>query len=1156
MNFCKVLCGKTSRMSKIYHIMKLTIVILTTAILQVSASSYAQKITLSQKNVSLEKIFNEIRIQSGYDFFYNIKLIKQAQPVTVELKDASLEQTLEACFENQPFTYSIKEKAVIIRPKQTILLSGTPGKLIAIDVTGKVLDETGKGLPGAAVKVKGTTQGTTTDQDGNFKLRGLDDNAVLVVSFTGYETKEARAARSEMAITLLPRPNSLNDVVVVAYGSQKKVNLTGAVSTVSGKILEDRPIPNIGRGLQGELSGLTITSGSGQPGAAPTFNIRGFTSINGGSPLILVDGVQTDINDLNPDDVASATILKDAASAAVYGSRAAFGVVLITTKSGKKGDPKVSYNMNYSIRKITNLPDVVTDPGTVIDYKNQAYSGYYGVNLYNSTQTAYAHQRSANPSLPAAIVDPNNPKIYDYFGATNWFKELYSPTNNSQIHNVSVSGGGERITYYFSADYNDQTGVFRYNPDYYDRFNIRGKLDFKVANWLHIYTNSAYNRTDYNYPSLWTSDWTSGDLYHQIGRANTLSVPTNPDGSWTSNGTYAGFLKDGGRGNTVTNEPQNTIGFTTSLFKDTWRVKGDYTFRATNAYNQAYQVALPYETGPNQVVYYAGHSDASAYASNNSYQAINVYTEYEKTFGKHYFKGMVGYNQELNKYNYFSATNNNLISSNVGYLDQTTGTTPVVHGNGYEWSVRGIFSRLNYSYDNKYLLELDARYDGSSRFPQDNHYGFFPSASAGWRVSEEPFFKGLTKVVSNLKFRASYGTLGNDQSLGNYSFIPTLGSGTASNILGGTQPTAVYPPNLVSPTLTWEKVYNKDAGVDITLFGKLSATFDWYQRDTKNMITKGFQLPAVLGATQPLENAADLRTQGWDLSLTYNDQFQLAGKPFNWGLRANLWDSQTVITRYNNPNKFWFGGDYYVGEHPGDIWGLTTLGIFQSDAAAKTAPDQSKMQGYYAWNKAGEIQYADRNHDGKIDYGDGTVGNPGDAHVIGNTSPRYNFGVGGNFTWNNFDFSIFFQGVGKESFWPGTSGYYWSMFFAPWENVTKSVVGNTWTPQNPNALFPSLKGWRAGDDGPWVDLAVPQTRYLYSAAYVRLKNLTVGYSFNLPLLKRIGVERLRLYFSGEDLWESDHLPQGFDPEGLGGNWGAGKVYPFQRGYSFGLNARF
>jgi len=1157
MKFYKILCGKTNRVSKIWRVMKLIIVILTTAILQVSASAYAQKITLSQKNVSIEKIFDEIRIQSGYDFFYNLKLIKQAKPVSVELKDASLEETLKACFENQPFTYSIKEKAVIVRPKQSVLLNNTPEKYVPIDVSGKVLDETGKGLPGAAVKIKGTTQGTVTDQNGNFKLKGLDDNAILVISFIGYDTREVKPDnKSEMIITLSPRASNLDDVVVVGYGTQKKVNLTGAVSTISGKVLEDRPIPNIGRGLQGELSGLTITSSSGKPGAAPAFNIRGFTSINGGSPLILVDGVQTNINDLNPDDVASATVLKDAASAAVYGSRAAFGVLLITTKTGQKGNPKVSYSMNYAIRKITNLPDVVTDPGTVIDFKNQAYSGYYGVNLYNTTQTAYAHQRSANPSLPATIVDPTNPNVYDYFGATNWFKELYNPTNNSQTHNVSVSGGNDRITYYFSADYNNQTGVFRYNPDYYDRFNIRGKLDFKVTDWLHIYTNSAYNRTVYNYPSLWTSDWTSGDLYHQIGRANTLAVPKNPDGSWTSAGTYLGFLQDGGRGNTVTNEPQNTIGFTTSFFNNTWRIKGDYTFRATNNYNQAYQVALPYETGPNQAISYAGHSDASAWADDNAYQAINIYTEYEKTFGKHYFKGMIGYNQELNKYNYFSASNNNLISSNVGYLDESTGTTPSVSGNGYQWAVRGTFSRLNYGYDNKYLLEVDARYDGSSRFPTNQHYAFLPSASAGWRVSEEPFFKGLTKVVSNLKLRASYGTLGNDQSLGNYSFTPTLGSGQISNILGGTQPIAVYAPNLVSPTLTWEKVYNKDAGIDITLFSKLNATFDWYQRDTKNMITKGFQLPAVLGATQPLENAADLRTQGWDLSIAYNDQFQLVGKPFNFGLRVNVWDSQTVITRYNNPNKFWFGGDYYVGEHPGDIWGMTTKGIFQSDAAAQGAPDQSKLQGYYAWNKAGEIQYADLNHDGKIDYGDGTVGNPGDAHVIGNTSPRYNFGVGGNFTWNNIDFSIFFQGVGKESFWPGTSGYYWSMFYAPWENVYKNIVGNTWTPQTPNALYPSLKGWRAGDDGPWVDLAVPQTRYLYSAAYIRLKNLTVGYSFNMPLFKRIGIDRLRLYFSGEDLWESDHLPQGFDPEALGGSWGAGKVYPFQRGYSFGLNAKF
>ena len=1035
------------------------------------------------------------------------------------------------------------------------------------NVTGTVTDENSQPLPGVTVKVKQAATGSTvTGLDGHFSIKLNAESDVLVFSFVGYTTQEVQAkAGVDLHVTMKAATGGLNEVVVVGYGSQKKVNLTGAVGTISGKVLEDRPLSTIGRGLQGQLPGLNISSDNGQPGRGAAFNIRGFTSINGGSPLILVDGITTDINDINPDDVASATVLKDAAAAAVYGSRAAFGVILITTKTGQTGAPKVSYNMNYAIHKITNLPDVVTDPATVVDYKNQAYKAYYGVNNpdWNSTFVDYAKKRSQNPSLPAAIPNPANPASYMYVGNTNWFDELYKPNNASQNHNLSVSGGSDRITYYFSADYNTQTGVFQYNPDKYDRINMRAKLDFKVTDWLHIYTNTSYNRTVYNEPSLWTSDWTSGDLYHEIGRESSLSVLKNPDGSWTSAGSDIGSLQQGGRGNTVTNQPQNTVGFSTSFFNNTWRIKGDYTFRATNDYYQRYRVAMPYEIGPDQQISYAGHSEAAAHSDDNSYQAINIYTEYERTFGKHYFKGMVGFNQEVNKYNYFEAQNNDLISSNVGYLDQTTGTVPSVGGNGYQWAVRGIFSRLNYSYDNKYLLEVDGRYDGSSRFPLNNHYGFFPSASAGWRVSEESFFKSIRHIVTNFKLRASYGSLGNDQSLGNYDFIPKLPSGQISNILGGTQPTIVYPATLVSPDLTWEKVYSRDGGVDITLFGKFDATFDWYQRDTKDMITKGFQLPAVLGAIQPKENAADLRTRGWELNLSYNDQFQLAGKPFKYSIRANLWDSKTIITRYNNPNKYWFGGDYYEGEQIGDIWGMTTMGIFQSDAAAKGKPDQSKLQGYYAWNKAGEIQYADKNGDGKIDYGDGTVGNPGDARVIGNTSPRYNFGFGGNFAWNNFDFSIFFQGVGKATFNPGTTGYYWSMFFAPWENVTKNVVGNTWTPENPNAFFPSLKGWRAGDAGAWKDLAVPQTRYMYSAAYIRLKNLSVGYSFNLSFLRKIGVDRLRVYFSGEDLWESDHLPQGFDPEGLNhvagssvGQFGAGKIYPFQRGYSFGLNVKF
>ncbi|WP_172829283.1 TonB-dependent receptor [Mucilaginibacter mallensis] len=1119
--------------------------------LRASASTYAQNISLSEKNVTIEKVIGKIKQQSAYVFWYESKLLKDAHPVTITVQNGTIRQTLDLLLKDQPLVYEIVDNTIVISEKP----APSPQSQLPQNITGKVIDDKGLPLPGVNVVIKGTQKGTVTDNNGNYKLAAERDQ-VIVFKFIGFIKQEVVVGElKEVNITLKPDQSNLDEITIVGYGSQKKVNLTGAVSSIGGEILEDKPIPNIGRGLMGQLPGLTITSADGQPGRAATFNIWGFTSINGGSPLILVDGIETNINDINPDDVASATVLKDAASSAVYGSRAAFGVVLITTKEGRKGDPKITYSFNYALHKITDLPDVVTDPSTVVSYKNQAYAAYYGVNMYNSTQVAYANARSKNSSLPATIVDPNNPTQYDYLGNTNWFNVLYKPINTSSIQNVSVSGGTDKITYYVSADYNNQGGVFRYDPDYYNRFNMRAKLDFKLTSWLHVYTNSAYNRTIYNAPSLWTSDYTTGDLYHEIGRQNSLNVLYNPDGSYTQSGALIGFLKDGARSNTVTNEPQNTIGFATSFFKDTWRIKGDYTFRSTSDYNQTSQVAVPYETGPTQQVYYAGHSNASAWADDNSYTAINIYTEYEKTFGKHYFKGMIGFNQEENNYNTFSAENDNLISSDIGYLSQTTGTTPAVTGSGYQWAVRGAFSRLNYMYDNKYLLELDGRYDGSSRFPINNQYTFNPSASVGWRISEEPFFKSLTNVVNNLKLRASYGSLGNDQSLGNYSFIPTLSSGNVSNVLGGIQPLAVYPPNLVSSSLTWEKIYNSVLGVDFSLFHKLDVTFNVYQRDTKNMITQGYQLPAVLGATQPLENAADLRTSGWDINLTYNDKFDLAGKPFNYSLRANVWDSQTVITRYNNPTRNWYNGDYYVGEHVGDVWGLTDVGIFQTNAAAKAAPDQSLLAGYYPnMNQAGEMQYADLNHDGKITFGNGTVSNPGDAKVIGNTSPRYNFGAGGNFSWNDFDFSIFFQGVGKETFVP-SEGYYWSLFFAPYENLNTTILNNTWTPQNPNAFFPSLKGWR-DDAGNYQDLAIPQTRYIYSAAYIRLKNLTVGYSIPTPLLKKIGVDKIRVYFSGEDLWESDKLPQGFDPEGLNGSWGSGKVYPFQREYSFGLSAKF
>ena len=1149
--------------------MKLTILFLTIACLHAYSRGYSQEtVSLSVKKMELRRLFTIIQRETSYKFLYKDDVLPGDIRVSLDVSELPVTQVLDAALAHTALTYKILDNDLVVITTKD---DGVPDR----EVHGRVTDETGMPLQGVSVKVKGTEAGTMTDVNGAFSIN-VPDDATLIISAVGYGMQEIAAKGAVDGIHLRKQAASLDQVVVVGYGTQKKSDVTGSVASIGGEVLESRPIPNIGRGLQGELTGLNITSASGQPGQGAVFNIRGFTSINGGSPYILVDGVPTDINDLNPNDVASVTVLKDAASAAVYGSRAPFGVILITTKSGKKGNgsPVISYSNNFDMQTIAHLPPIVTDPYTVMTLKNESYAGYYGVNEYSTAELAYAQQRSKNPSLPATIVSaatagsPIADQQYDYFGSTDWFNVLYNSSNPSQTHNLNVSGATDKISYYLSGGYNQQTGEFRYSPDLYDRYNLRAKLSIAATKWLTISDNTAYNRTQYNAPSLWTSDWTSGDLFHQIGRANSLSVLKNPDGSWTEDGTYVGFVAAGGRSNTITNEIQNTLGFATNFFDNTFRVKGDFTFRAADVSDGGYQVALPYETGPSQAIYEAGHSDASYSTSDVGYQVLNLYSEYEKTFGKHYLKALVGFNQELYNFDSSYASNNNLISNNVGYLGQTTSTTPSVGGGAYQWAIRGGFYRLNYAYKGRYLLELDGRYDGSSRFPVGSHYGFFPSASAGWRVSDEPFFEPLKHTVNSLKLRGSYGTLGNDQSLGNYSFIPILSSGQVGNLLGGAQPVAVYPPNLVSSSLTWEQIYTKDLGVDFNILKKLDGTFDWYQRDTKKMITQGEQLPSVLGATQPLENAADLRTSGWELNLSYKDQFNLGGKPFYFTIRGNVWDNQTVITNFYNPSGFWFGssygglypgaytGNYYKGMHIGDIWGMKTLGIFQTNAEGSAWADQSKLAGYYPSNVAGEIKYADLNHDGKVDYGNGTLADPGDARVIGNSSPRYSFGGGGNFSWNGFDLSFFLQGVGKEDFWPGTSGYYWGMFFAPWENVLKSNIGTTWTPTNPNAFYPSLKGWRAGDDGPWVDLAVPQTRYILHAAYLRLKNVTIGYTLPGRILRRYGIDQLRFYVSGEDLWERTKLPDAFDPEGLGGTWGTGKVYPFQRAFSYGLSLRF
>lgn len=1042
-------------------------------------------------------------------------------------------------------------------------------------VTGTVKDASGESIIGVNIMVKGASEGAITDTDGKFSLTNVDPKATLVVSFIGYKTENIIVnGRSNIQIVLNEDTEMLDEVVVVGYGTQKKVNMSGAVDAVSSKTLENRSISNAGLGLQGAVPNLNITVTDGNANSSPKYNIRGIGSINKDSadPLILVDNIPTTadaFSRMNANDIETISVLKDASSAAIYGARAAFGVILVTTKAAKTEKISVGVNAYYSTRSITRLPEYVTDPYTVMTLKNEAAWPLYNP-LYSNEEMAIAKKHSENPSMPGAEISVKDPNKWAYYGTTDWMKEAYEDAAPSYTVNFNISQKTKKVGYYLSGEYFDQDGMFRYGNDTYKRYNFRGKVDFQITDWLNISNNSAFTYRTYDRPSLGGIDSSMESFFHEVNRTNSLDIVKNPDGSWTkAGGSNLAKLQDGGRNVNDSREFVTTFATTIDVLKDVWQIKADATFRRDN--DRTRQTALPYyyKEGPNMPL----QSNTNNSTSRNSskyydYNVFNIYTDFHKTFAeKHYVQAMVGFNQESGRTNSFWGSREGLISTSFPTPELATGTAKTGE-EILDWSIRGTFFRLNYVYDNRYIVEFNGRYDGTSRFPKDDRFGFFPSASAAWNVTQEKFMEGLKEKtgLNTLKLRASYGSLGN-QNVDTYAYIPQMKATESNWILDGKRPIQVVMPGIVSNALTWEKVATVNGGIDLGfLRNRLTASFDYYVRYTDGMLALGKELPNVIGVSEPQENAANLKTKGWDLSLAWRDQFNLAGSPFSYGVRFILSDSRSYITKFDNyvestdanGNKVltstWRGNNkYYVGQELGEIWGLETEGFFQNEEELKNHADQKAVgsddQGYLFY--VGDLKFKDQNGDKKIDWGDGTLANPGDFKKIGNSSMRLPYSIDLDADWKGFDFRMFLQGVGKKDWYAGGNNhYFWGIFAQPWTNPQTKDMDH-WTPENTNAYFPRIKAYVAEDTG--YELACPQTRYLQDASYLRMKNLTIGYTLPKSWTNKAGLERVRFYFSGENLCELQHLKADLDVEAIDSS---SKVYPLQRSYSFGVNLNF
>lgn len=1014
--------------------------------------------------------------------------------------------------------------------------------------TGVVVDQNGETVIGASVVVKGTTNGTITGLDGDFSIPNVKKGDVIVVSYVGYMNSEIIWEGKPLKIALKEDSKTLDEVVVVGYATVKKANLTGAVSAVDDKVLADRPIVNLGQGLQGTIPNLNITT-SGQPGKGSSFNVRGETSINGGSPLVLVDGVQMDPNLINPQDVASVSVLKDAASASIYGARAAYGVILITTKSGRKNMPtQVSFDASVSFNSPTTRPEYMNSM-EYAHWMNAANNTTSGRDQLSQEEMEHIEAYFYDPvnNLPVFVAkDPSSWQYgncqagkYAYCGNTDWMKEMYKKTYPVQKYNVNINGGSDKATYYTSVGYMDQGSLMRYGDEGFRKFNMVNNINYDINNWMHVSMKTSYIRTEL--------DGLAQDAVHGeswIGNDTQPLMPVkHPDGNWSGQGNYTNFaavLDEMGSRKTTKNDFWNTLALKLTPLKGL-TINMDYTFNYYAEHGKVHRKTFN-EYGIDgkflQVFQHSRPSGVSESQANDTYNAFNLFGDYELTLGKHYFKVMAGYNQETKHTRGFSASRDELISNDLPSMNAATGEKYV--GNSDDsWATRSGFFRVNYSFADRYLLEVNGRYDLSSKFPKDDRSVFSPSFSLGWKLSEESWFKQTTNgFFDELKIRASYGSLAN-QALDNgwYAYLSNYGTGTLGYIMGGKQPQYVLPGGLVSNTVTWEKVTQWDLGLDfVILQNRLKGTFDYYQRKTTDMLGPGRILPNILGMSEPLENAADMVTRGWELALTWNDQLD---NGLHYSVGFNLSDTRAEITKYDNPTKS-LSSPYYEGQIVGDIWGYESS-LFQSADEIASAPDQSKLDGGIS-KVPGDIRFMDIDGNGVVDYGENTVDKPGDMKIIGNNKARYRYGFNISADWKGFDLGIFFQGVGKRDLMlPYTFKWqYGSMWQVP------TAVGNDY--------------WREDNAGGWLPVArfngsqalgQNQTRYLLDASYLRLKSLSFGYTLPVSLTKQWGIQKCRVYFTGENLLTFKHTPEGFDPE-LDDPY----KYPQQKSLALGLNVVF
>lgn len=1093
------LYSRTRYVQKLLLVMRLTIIILVATMLQVSAASYGQYVTLQQRNTTLDRLFQTIRKQTGYNVLFVTDKIKGANRIDADFTNTPLDKVLDQILAGKQLTYLVNEKTIIIKSLSQVEAN------VQITVKGKVLDESNKPLVGATIRVKGAKNSVLADSNGEFVLRNANPDDILVVSYLGFISQEQPINnRSTINFILKEESKGLSDVVVVGYGTQKKVNLTGSVSVIKMDDLASRPVGQASAALQGLAPGVTVTQRSGRPGGDEgTIRIRGIGTIGDSNPMVLIDGVEGSMNNIDPNSIESISILKDAASASIYGARAANGVVLVTTKRAKGDQFLVNYTTYAGWQNPTNLPKMVN----AIDHMkltNEAYVNTGRTKIYSDALIQkYETEGATNRNL---------------YPDTDWQKEVLNNNGFQQSHFVSLNAGSERIKSLASVGYFDQNGIIQSSN--FKRFTVRSNTDIKFSEKF----NAKFDLQFINAVELQPGRG-SDQVFHWMNRIPANQYGINTDGTWGEgwNGDNPiAFSRDGG----FTKDIQRTgnLNFTVNYKPVKWLnaeiniapILDDVIGKQFNKSVQTYKANGTISNYLSPIK--STLTETSKRSIRNNMRAMLTF---EKSISSHNFKLLTGASREDFNYDYVYAFRDGYILPNYTVLDAGETVNQKANGNSTEWALQSFFGRFNYDYKGKYLLEANARYDGSSRFAQGKQYGFFPSVSAGWRVSEEEFMKPLSATISDLKIRGSWGRLGNQNITGgNYPFTSTIEFGAST--LGKQIVNIAALNKMANLDIAWESTEMANIGFDVTLFSKLSITADYFNRDTRDILLE-LEIPLTIGLDPTYQNVGVVNNKGWELGINYNGQVN----EFKYNIGFNISDVKNRIV-YMHGVKV----DGIEVNHEGNpiksIYGFVSEGYFKDDA------DVANHAIQFGSYKPGDLKYKDLNDDGLI--------NDADKAIIGSTIPRYTYGSTLGASFKGFSFSALIQGVGKAD------GYLYNHGIMPFflGGTVQEQHKDHWTPENPNAAFPRLAFSEANNEK-------ASSFWMKNAAYVRLKNIQVGYTIPSEISQKVGVKNLRFYVNGQNLLTADKFWNGYDVESP---VGTGVTYPQVKLYSFGLEAKF